>query len=90
MPDESGCQITHASGSMPCDALLQRLVCCMSFGTNRAYGTLLVPCITNLLCFSKVQYITVHCFLPWYFKFLVFLKVDFLKVGFLEIAFRGN
>ena len=57
-PDEIGCQVTPASGSMSCDAFLLCLACCISIGTNRAYGTLLVQYITFLLYFSNVQYIT--------------------------------
>ena len=83
MSDAAGCQITNASWSMSCDAFLWRLACCISIGTNRAYGTLLVQYTTLLLYFSNVQYIT-DIFLC-HLKFLFFLKLAFV-----EIVFRGN
>ena len=96
MPDEIGCQVTPASGSMLCDAFLQRLACCISFGTNRVYGTLLVQYITILLYFSKVhsfvfQQSTVHYSALTFFygilRFWFFLKVIYLKLHFAEIEF---
>ena len=86
MPDEIGCQVAPASVSMLCGAFLSRLACCISFGTNRAYGTLLAQYVTILLYLSKVQYITVdvfYCIL----RFCFFLKLIFLKLPFVEIDF---
>ena len=71
---------------MLCGAFLSRLVCCISFGTNRAYGTLLAQYVIILLYLSKVQYITVdvfYCIL----RFCFFLKLIFLKLPFVEIDF---
>ena len=83
MSDAVRCQITSTSGPIPCDAFLQRLVCCISIGTNRAYGTLLVLYTTFLMYFSNVQYMTDI--------FLCHLKFLFsLKLAFVGIVFRGN
>ena len=86
MPDEIGWQVAPASVSMLCGAFLSRLACCISFGTNRAYGTSLAQYVTILLYLSKVQYITVdvfYCIL----RFCFFLKLIFLKLPFVEIDF---